>query len=76
MNRIVKILSCLIVSTSLMISCTSARVTKPAAGGSEQLYMYKWVLTELDGKSVEPKTTGAFIIFTWPGEPGFRKHRM
>lgn len=56
----------LAITAAMMIGCAPAKNAKPAAGGSEQLFMYKWTLIELDGHAVAGDTK-AQLLFS-PGQ--------
>lgn len=66
MNNLFTLGSALAISAVMMAGCAASKGTKPAAGGSEQLYMYKWTLVELDGKAV-PADSKAHLLFA-PGQ--------
>lgn len=56
----------LIPSILLLMQCSSSKLSKPAAGGSEHLYMHKWVLSELNGKATG-NAKAAYLLLS-PGQ--------
>ncbi|ULQ51065.1 META domain-containing protein [Flavihumibacter fluvii] len=66
MNDLLTIGCALAISVITMAGCASTKGVKPAAGGSEQLYMYKWSLIELDGQAVASDSK-AHLLFS-PGQ--------
>lgn len=50
----------------LFIQCAASRSQKPPAGGSEHLFMHKWVLAGLNGKGTG-NAKAAYLLFS-PGQ--------
>lgn len=46
--------------------CSTTKLSKPPAGGSEHLYMHKWVLATINGKPVD-SSKEAYLLFS-PGQ--------
>ena len=60
----------LILSAAAVMQCHPAKSAKARGDGSEQLYLFRWELTELRGKPVQKsERVQPFLLFE-PGEPG------
>lgn len=66
MNQINYLSVAILVAMGLFSGCSNSKTAKPAAGGSEQLFMYKWSLIELEGSAVA-KDSKAHLLF-YPGQ--------
>jgi heat shock protein HslJ len=66
MNQINYLSVSILIAMGIFSACTSSKTAKPAAGGSEQLFMYKWILIELEGSAVAGDTK-AHLLF-YPGQ--------